>query len=55
MHTYQSLRHLLRPCLVLDRVNVGTFVLISIGIHLPIPAEECSLVESVLVWHVSSL
>ena len=55
MHTGYSLRHLLGPDLVLDRVNVGTFVLISVGVHLSISAEECSLVESILVGHVSSL
>ena len=51
----QSLRHLLGPGLVLDGVNVGTFVLISVGIHLSVSAEECPLVESVFVRHVSSL
>ena len=55
MHTRYSLRHLLWPDLVLDGVNVGTFVLISVGVHLSISAEECSLVESILVGHVSSL
>ena len=50
-----SLRNFLSPTLTLDRVDVCTLVLIAIGIHFAIAAEECSLVEGIFVWHVAGL
>ena len=50
-----SLRNFLRPSLTLDGVDVRTFVLIAVGIHFSVSAQEGSLIESVLVWHVACL
>ena len=50
-----SLRNFLSPTLALDRVDVCTLILIAIGVHFAVAAEECPLVEGVLVWHVAGL
>ena len=55
-HVWSSVSgDLLGPGLIRNRVDVGAVILITIGIHFAVLAEEGSLVEGVLVGHVSCL
>lgn len=48
-------RDLLRPRLILDRVDISTVVFVAIRIHFSIFAKEGALVERVFVRHISRL